>query len=241
MTAVTLHRDGRALTECKPFTWSYSKLKNYETCPMRHQELDLKQAWKQDDTTALDWGDRVHKCAAAYLGKGEELPGDVLDMLEPWTDRIKGTPGTILVERKYALKRDLSPCGYFDKGVWFRGVADVLKLADDVALAVDWKTGKIQADSVQLALMAACVFAHHPEVMKMRTEFIWLQHDATTREDFARTDLPKIWSELFPRVDRLESSYNSGTYEPKPNKLCAAYCPVATCIHYGKRYSNPAT
>ena len=44
---------------------------------------------------------------------------------------------------------------------WYRGIADVLKIAGSVALAVDWKTGKVIDDAPQLALLAACIFAHH--------------------------------------------------------------------------------
>lgn len=237
MTAVTQQRDGSPLQVAKkPFTWSYSKLKNYEICPKRHEETDLKQSTKPEKSEALDWGDEVHKAAAAHLGKGVPLTQNTLDTLEPWTERIKKTPGEILVERRYALTRELSPCGYFDKGVWYRGVADVLKLYEDVGLAVDWKTGKILPDSVQLALMAACVFAHHPEIKKLRTEFIWLQYDASTRDDFTRESMPQVWANLFPRVTPLENSYNSGIYEPKPNRLCAGYCQVESCVHHGKRY-----
>jgi hypothetical protein len=57
-----------------------------------------------------------------------------------------------------------------------------VKIAGPVALIVDWKTGKVLENSEQLALMAQCVFAHFPQVMKVRSEFVWLQFDATTRE-----------------------------------------------------------
>jgi len=233
MVAVTLHSDGRALQ--KPFTWSYSKVKNYEICPKRHYETDIAKSTEPETSEKLDWGDRVHKAAAAYFEKKTPVP-DEIAVLRPWIEKIERVPGTILVERKYALDRSLNPCGYFDRNVWFRGVCDLLKIFEDVALGIDWKTGKILRETEQLALMAACIFANHPEVQKIRTEFIWLHDDATTREDFTRADMGLMWARLLPRLAPMEYSWNTSEYLAKPNKMCASYCKVKTCVHNGKRY-----
>src|SRR5205807_2231069 len=83
-----------------------------------------------------------------------------------------GSPNVrILVEQQLAINADFGPVPWFDSAAWFRGIGDVIKIVGPVALIVDWKTGKIVEDSQQLALMAACVFAHHPEVQKVRSEF----------------------------------------------------------------------
>ena len=39
--AVTTTFDGKAVV--KPFSWSYSRLKNYEACPKKHYHLDIKK------------------------------------------------------------------------------------------------------------------------------------------------------------------------------------------------------
>lgn len=102
-----------------------------------------------------------------------------------------------------------------------------------MALVADWKTGKILEDSVQLALMAQCVFAHHPEVQRVRSEFIWLKEDATTRADFSREDMVKLWVSLNPRIAALEHAHNTTTYPAKPGSLCRRWCPVKACPHHG--------
>jgi hypothetical protein len=234
MVAVTLRSDGQPIAR-KPFTWSWSKLKNYEICPKRHFETDIAKSTGAEQSDQLDWGDRVHKTAADYFGKGTPVPDEVA-ILRPWIARIERTPGIVLVERKYALDRNLNPCGYFDSNVWYRGVCDLLKIFEDVALGIDWKTGKILSETEQLALMAACIFAHHPEVKKIRTEYIWLRDDATTREDFTRADMGMMWSKLFPRVAPMEHSWNTSEYLAVPGKMCANYCRVTKCAHHGKRY-----
>src|SRR6188474_3947910 len=110
MTAVTLHRDGTPVD--KRFAWSWSRLKNYEICPLRYYETDVKKTYV-DKSENLDWGDRVHKTAAAHLRDGEPLPDDVIQTLAPWVAKIKKQSGERIVEKKFALTEDLQPTTYF--------------------------------------------------------------------------------------------------------------------------------
>lgn len=218
----------------KPFAWSYSRLKNYETCPKRHYHCDIAKDVKEEESEALLWGNEVHKQLARRLAKGTALP-DGMEQYEDWCAKIIGNgDGRLLVEQKLAITKDFAPCGFFDGGAWFRGIGDVIKIVGPVALIADWKTGKIVEDSMQLALMAACVFAHYPDVQRVRSEFIWLKEDATTREDFSRDDLVGVWRSLWPRIEQLEAAYVAVAYPPKPGRLCRNWCPVAQCPHHGE-------
>jgi hypothetical protein len=217
----------------KPFAWSYSKLKNYETCPKRHWHLDIAKDVREEESEALLYGNMVHEALANRISKGTEL-GEPFKHLEPWAERLLKTDGEILVEQKLAITSDFGPCKFFDRTAWFRGIGDVIKIVGNAALIIDWKTGKVLEDSQQLALMAACVFAHHPDVHKVRSEFVWLKEDATTRADFAREDMPKMWNNLLPRVKALESAYASSTYPAKQGGLCRRWCPVKQCPHHGE-------
>lgn len=222
----------------KPFTWSYSRLKNFETCGKRHYHLDLAKDVQQPPSEHLDWGSLVHDSAAAYLSKGTELPAG-MPRLKLWCDRILKARTTLqaklLVEQKLAVTEQLKPCAYFDADVWYRAVIDVLAVAPPVAMLVDWKTGKILEDSVQLALSAAVVFAHYPEVKKLRTEFVWLKEgdDVSTRQDFTRADMAELWSELSPRLYALKRAYADNEFLPTRNKLCLRWCPVTMCRYHG--------
>ena len=217
----------------KPFTWSYSKLKNFETCPKRHYEVDLAKSVKEDESDSLLWGNQVHTHMAARCGEKRTPLPKSMTIYEPWAERVVTSEGTILVEQRLALTLDFGDCGFFDANVWFRGVGDVIKLNGPVALTLDWKTGKILEDSVQLALTAACIFARFPEVKKVRSEFIWLKDNATTREDFTPADMPGLWKALWPRLEAMEHAHKTTTYMAKPGGLCKNYCPVSSCPHWG--------
>lgn len=218
----------------KPFAWSYSRLKNFETCPKRHWHLDIAKDVKEEEGEALQYGNALHKALAERLAKGTPLPLP-FEGYERWAYRVLTGEGNILVEQKLALTEDLAPCEFFARNAWFRGIGDVIKIVGPVALVLDWKTGKIVEDSQQLALMAQCVFAHHPEVQRVRSEFIWLKQDATTRADFNRDEMVNVWAGLMPRVNTMKAAWESGTYPEKPGGLCSRWCPVTQCEYNGRK------
>ena len=216
----------------KSFAWSYSKLKNFETCPKRYFHVDVERSIKEEEGESLLWGNAVHKALAERVEKNTPLPKG-MEPYEKWAERMQTGGGKILVEQKLAINADFGPESWFSDNAWFRGIGDVIKIVGPVALVADYKTGKILEDGSQLALMAACVFAHHPDVQKIRSEFIWLKEDATTRADFARTDMPNVWRGILPRVETLKVAHDTLSFPPKPGGLCRKFCPVSQCPHHG--------
>lgn len=219
----------------KPFTWSYSKIKNYRTCPKRHYHVDIAKDFKEEDSEQLKYGNEVHNAFATRLKTKRPLPKPYAQF-ERWMTKIEDAPagGQLLIEQKYGLTADFKATGFFGADVWYRGIADVVRLSGPVGLAVDWKTGKPTEDGVQLALMAQCLFAHYPSLQMVRTEFVWLkEEDCTTREDFHRDDMVRLWNGLLPEVKTLQNAYETSTFPAKPGFLCRKWCPVKTCAHHG--------
>lgn len=221
----------------KEWAWSYSKLKNYDACPKKHYEVDIAKTYAEtqdtDPDSPLNWGNRVHDTFKKVL-LGQLVMPDEMKQFQHWVDRVLKGPGTLLVEQKYAITRQFQKTAYFAGDVWYRGIGDVVRLDRDLALVLDWKTGKILEDSVQLMLMAQCIFSHYPQVQYVRSEFVWLKDDCTTPELFTRKEVADQWVELLPRVTALENAAKTMTYPPKPSGLCKKYCPVASCPFYGK-------
>lgn len=223
----------------KPFAWSYSQLKSYNDCPKRFFHVNVQKDVIEERSEQLAYGDLVHKMLADAVGKGVPIPAPHAKDLQPWVDKVAGVSNgqaQILVEQKFAITDDFRPTdyGWKNKDAWYRGIGDVVKIAGPVALIIDWKTGKILENSEQLALMAQCVFTHFPQVMKVRSEFVWLQFGATTREDFTREDMPRVWAGLLPRVQALREARENNVFPPKPGGLCKRYCPVRACPHWGE-------
>ena len=218
----------------KEWAWSFSRKKNYDTCPKKHYEVDIQKNFT-DSTEQLTWGNSVHEALAKACEGKAPLP--VTMPYQKWVDEMKdepGLPGRLIVEQKYAITRDFQPTSYFAGNVWYRGICDVARINGPVALARDWKTGKIKHDSKQLMLMATLLFVHIPELQRIRTEFVWLQDDCTTPEVWKRATIMREWVGLIPEVNAMEQAYKNMTFPPKPSNLCRKWCPVTSCPYHGK-------
>jgi hypothetical protein len=198
--------------------------------------VDVAKDFREGESEALLWGNRVHKMLAEAIEK-HRTPADVKDY-QPWIDMIVRGGGDIRVEQQLAIKEDFSPCEWFGKEAWYRAIADVIQLKGPVGIVRDWKTGKIVEDSVQLMLTAACMFSHYPELQVVRSQFIWLAENADTTLDIKREELPTMWSNLWSRIEELKDAHASGNYPPTPNRLCRRWCPVVTCPHHGQAHGG---
>lgn len=217
----------------KAFSWSYSKLKNYRTCPKRYYLIDVEKKYQEDFSGEhLAWGKQVHKAFEDRIGKGIPFPLG-MENFEEVAARLARAPGRIMVEQQMAITQKLSPTGWFDKDVWFRSICDYLCVNGPVALAIDYKTGKILEDSEQLALMAECIFAHYPEVQAVRTEFWWLKDDAATRQDFKRSERQATWRKVLPDVLTLQKAHETMDFPARSSGLCRKHCIVTECPHHG--------
>ena len=240
MAMVTSTRTGAP--RIKPFAWSYSRLKNFEVCPKRHYELDLNPAktYKEPDDPngPLAWGNAVHAALAARCGEKRVPLAPEFELYEPWAAKILGgaLPEQVFVEQDLAINKDFAATAYFGSDAWFRAKGDLVKIVGDVALLVDWKTGKILEDSFQLALLAACVFAKWPHVKAARCAFVWLKEDAESSEVFMREDMPRMWRTLWPRIGELEAAHVHQNYPPNPCRMCRAWCAVKACPNNGKTF-----
>lgn len=219
------------------FTWSYSRLKNYESCPLKYKSIDIDRK-HVERTQELDRGEALHSAMYERVANGVKLPV-VFGYMERWASRLTSElhpQQSIMCEMKAALDREYNPTEFMSKRVWVRARIDYLRVIPNQAHVVDYKTGKPRLDDAQLALCAAMVFCHYPEVEQIRAEFIWTEYGDTSHQIYKRNELPRIWRELLPRVNKLEEAHDHENFPAVPNGLCAKYCPVATCQHWGKRF-----
>jgi hypothetical protein len=222
------------MSEVKPFTWSYSALKNYDSCPLRHKMIDLDKKFKDEESPALAAGWELHRAFEDRLkGKPLELG---YTHYEPMLAKILSKPGKTYGEKKLAITNTFQPCGYFDPNVWFRTVVDCTKVSpDNTEVSIfDWKTGKVAEDLTQLQLMSVTIFAHMPSVTYIKAGLVFVSFGKVEHAEFARESIPEIWSEIIPRVKELQRARDTQVYPPKPSGLCKRYCPVTSCQYHGK-------
>ena len=216
--------------------WSHSALKDYEGCPRRYHEVKVLKNYPFKDTEATLYGKEYHKAAELYIKDDTPLPPQFA-FTQDTLDALKRMPGRKLCEYEMGVKADLTPCGFMDKDVWCRGIADLLIIDDDnlSARVVDYKTGNNKyPDREQLKLMALMVFAHFPHIRRVSGALLFVLKDDMAKASYMVGEAEEYWWDYRQRVARIEQAHESGVWNPKPTPLCG-WCVVKTCEHNRKR------
>jgi len=217
----------------KPVTWSYSNLSLYQQCPKKYFHLRIAKDVKEAPSDALTFGNEIHKIAQEYIESSKPIPEKYAKDIQPALDRLNAIPGQKLCENKLGLTVDLKPCGFFDKNVWWRGIADLIILQDDKALTVDYKTGRSSkyADLKQLEILSLAIFKHFPHIKKVKAGLLFLFAEDFVKTEYLADQQSDLWVSWVSDVGQLEASVQNKVWNPKPNFTCRGYCPVSTCDH----------
>lgn len=215
--------------------WSHSALKDFEGCARRYHEVKVLKKYPFVQTEAALYGELLHKACEDYVKEGKPIPPEYA-FVQPTIDALVKKPGRKLAEHKMALTTDLTPCDWFDRAVWVRGMADLLIIDDDNLLAwvVDYKTGNNKyPERDQLTLMSLMVFEHFPHIRKVNSALLFVVKDDMVRQSMLRSDKDDHWWKYRERVAKLEACFASDTWNPRPTPLCG-WCPATGCEHNPK-------
>lgn len=220
--------------------WSYSSITLFDQCPKKYYHLRVAKDIKEPESEAMMYGKDVHLAAENFMRDGTPVPGKY-EYMRPLLEKLKNIPGERFCELKMGLKKQdgrLVACEFFDKDVWYRGIADLIIVNHETgeARVVDYKTGKSSryADTKQLALMAACVFARFPQVKVVKSALLFVVAADLVKADYKVEAGYNIFSELDGTLVSRETAYETGVFNPKKNFSCKAWCPVLDCAHNGR-------
>lgn len=221
-----------------PITWSYSSIKTFDQCPKKYYHLRVVKDVKDEGSEATLYGNEVHKAAEEYVKNGIAIPAK-FSFMQDVLDSLNKIDGEKHCEIKLGIKKTSTgyePCKFFDKDVWWRGIADLLIIQDDTAFLVDYKTSKNAkyADTKQLDIVAAAIFLHFPQIQTIKSallfvvskEFVPKRHDSSNRDSYLAT--------FEPELDRLAAAQESGVWNAVSGPLCG-WCPVTVCEHHRRR------
>jgi hypothetical protein len=221
--------------------WSYSSITLFDQCPKKYYHLRVVKDIKEPESEAIMYGKDVHLAAEEYIRDGKPVPAKYGYMV-PMLEKLNAIEGEKHCELKMGIKKvdgRLAPCGFFDKDVWYRGVADlvIINKAKKEARVVDYKTGKSAkyADPKQLALMAACIFVHFPEVEVVKGGLLFVVVGDFIKAQYQADNGFKIFSELDGALVAREAAYANGVFNPKQNFTCKGWCPVLDCQHWAPK------
>jgi hypothetical protein len=221
--------------------WSYSSITLFEQCPKKYYHLRVAKDIKEPESEAMNYGKDLHLAAEEYIRDGKPLPEKYIYIKE-LLDKLNLIKGEKLCENKLAVKLTtdgrLTPCDFFDKQVWYRGIADLIILdrENQEARIIDYKTGKSAkyADTKQLKLLAACVFTHYPEIKIIKAGLLFVVSKEFIKEEYSTHHRLAYFEQFKPLVNQLDACIENGVWNPKRNFTCPKHCPVLECMHNGK-------
>jgi len=219
-------------------TWSYSSIKTFDQCPKKYYHLKIARDVKDQGSEASIYGQDVHKAAEDHVKSDVPIPAKYRYM-EPILASLKRLDGEKHCELKLALRKvdgGYEPCGFFDNGVWWRGIADLVVINGPKARLVDYKTGKNAryADPKQLDLLAGAIFVHFPEVEEVKSALAYVVSGDLITKEHNCTDRDTYLSVFDAELERLEAAEQSGVFNPISGPLCG-WCPVTECPHHKPR------
>jgi RecB family exonuclease len=215
--------------------WSYSSIKTFDQCPKKYFHLKIAKDVKDDPGEAADYGTAVHEAAELFIKNGTPIP-DKFSYMRPIVERLAQLPGEKHAELQLGIRKDFSPCGFFDKDVWWRGIADLLVIDGSRAWCVDYKTGKSAryADTKQLDLLAGAVFSHFPEVTTIKSSLLFVVSGELVAKKHVITERSRYLSVFDEQLDRLDAAIENGVWNAKSSGLCP-WCPVTSCENWRPR------
>ena len=219
------------------YTWSYSSINLFKQCPHKYYRLRIVKDIVEPSAEHLNYGLEVHKAAEDYLGKGTPIPEKYI-FIKEHLDKLNLIKGEKLCEYRMGLTSNLEPCGFFDKDVWWRGVADLIIINGDRAYVIDYKTGKSAkyADTKQLELLSCALFKHFPEVKKVKGGLLFVVANDLVKDNFEADNEGVYWTKWLEDTQRLEAAIQNNVWNKKPNFSCRSWCSITDCEHNGKNH-----
>lgn len=213
---------------------SHGALTQFENCPKRYYYQRITKEVKDVGGEASIYGERVHRALELCIKGEAELPAE-FEKYAVLCRAILSNPGaTTIAEQELTVNNQLKPTGWWDSDAWVRSKLDILQIQGRRAHIFDWKTGKRKLDWSQMELCSAMTFLHYPEVMEIKSSYVWLQDMKidTNPKTFTRgDDLVGLLLKLFPRIKRIEAALAANNWPAKPSGLCP-YCPAKGICEY---------
>lgn len=212
---------------------SYSLYNQFENCPHKAFHMYVLKDLPRIESPEMKWGNDVHSAMERRIKDGTPLPKEMIQA-EPVAAKVhtlKADGFSVKVEYQLAMNVDGTKADYW-QDPWFRGKLDIAVRSPqtpEAAWLVDWKTGKVREEPMELETGAMLLAANHPELTTILGEYFWMQ---TGRAGLRYTLTPVVntFNKVHEIRDRFEDCFRTGDWPKTPNPLCG-WCAVLSCEH----------
>jgi hypothetical protein len=210
--------------------WTYTLLNDFNNCPRKaYHKYIAKDLPREEKSAAQLHGILMHKGFERAINEVDAI-GPEIDAVQPFRHMwgpLKRAGAR--AEFKMGIAPDGTSASFWSNP-WGRGVADVLVMPDPrVALLVDWKTGKVREDKVELECQAVLAKANYPQLEKITGCYGWLQENRLGKV-YDLSDTAWAARSIAARVHEMQECADHESWPEAPNALCG-WCPVKQCKH----------
>ena len=209
---------------------SYSRLSTYMQCPhkFKRQYITKDYPYPDEENFFFIKGSKIHKQLENYVQcklNPTIIPlryDGVVENCFPMIDMIFNQGYTIIPEQKLAVTKDFKKCEWFDKETAWRAIVDLTCIKNDVALIIDWKSGKCRSysdtNTGQLHLTASIIFSIYKNINFIKTAYVYVEHKQTDKRQFTREMYEQGLLEPFKRA--LITVNTDTEFKAKKNQYC---------------------
>jgi hypothetical protein len=209
---------------------SYTLLNTWTICPHQCYRRYIAKDIPYEETPEMKWGNDVHSAMECRIAHKKPLP----DSMKQWEPLVAPLDRKSLKpEQRLGITSDGHGCDFFARNVWLRGKIDVPIVNGEVAMILDWKTGKVREDSFELEIGALLLKARRPRLNTIIGRYVWLR-DGKLGEEHDCSDTERTWNSVQRIAREIETTWweakDNDAYEKTPGPLCA-WCAVTDCEH----------
>lgn len=207
--------------------WSFSTLKNFESCPHKVYVSHVLNI-KEPAGPAAQRGTEMHAMIEDYIqGKSTTLPPklkpDMVDKIDAF--RAGFNEGRAYTELEVAFTRKWEPIEWNSR--WAGFIVDAYeKESPTCGYVVDWKSGRSFGNELkhaeQLMFYADCIMHYDPEIEFVKCEIGYLDEGKMGLErTFTRRDIAILHPGINVRANLLTTAT---TFPPQPSKENCKWC-----------------
>lgn len=210
-------------------SWSYSRLKDYETCPYRVKlkVIDKIPGPPPEPNNPLERGERIHKGLELSVTDGTQMPVEATKFA-PLVDRVRNlyAAGQVDVEQMWGYDEGWNETSVW-KDMWLRAKLDINVRDPDrgIVIPIDYKTGKRfgkEVDHVQQTQLYASIAAlRFPWAQIIWTEIWYIDQGSTLQLRYTREQALNFVPRFEMRAYRM---LEDTRFKPRPSVINCKWC-----------------
>ena len=206
-------------------SWSYSKLIDFEQCPLRVKMKHVDRV-PEVKAPAAERGTMIHQLAEDYVsGKLKKLPPELAKFSNEFESLLREFKAKhVSLEGEWGFNKDWLPTNY--KTAWLRMKGDAILFAGNRAIVIDYKTGQSYGNEIkhgeQIQLYAIAVFIREPQIDTITVELWYLDKDELTQKTYTRAQALRY---IQPFDQRAHALTSATAFPANPNIFSCRWCP----------------